>query len=69
MSLTDRQKEILSFIKDHLSAFGFPPTIREIGAEFKIGSTNGVVDHLKALEKKGCIARHRQRSRALEILI
>jgi repressor LexA len=63
--LTDRQKEILSFILRETEQRGFPPTIREIGEEMDIRSTNGVNDHLKALERKGYLNRGEQQSRAL----
>jgi repressor LexA len=63
--LTDRQKEILSFILRESEERGFPPTIREIGEEMDIRSTNGVNDHLKALERKGYLTRGEQQSRSL----
>ena len=63
--LTDRQKEILQFIVRETETRGFPPTIREIGEEMEIRSTNGVNDHLKALERKGYLNRGEQQSRAL----
>ena len=47
--LTGRQREILHFIVRQTEERGFPPTIREIGEEMEIRSTNGVNDHLKAL--------------------
>jgi repressor LexA len=55
--LTKRQREILDFIIECVRDQGMPPTIAEIGAEFDIASTNGVNDHLVALEKKGFIER------------
>jgi repressor LexA len=63
--LTDRQKEILNFILRISEERGFPPTIREIGEEMEIRSTNGVNDHLKALERKGYLTRGEQQSRSL----
>jgi repressor LexA len=63
--LTDRQREILKFINRATEERGFPPTIREIGEEMKIASTNGVNDHLKALERKGFLMRTEQTSRSL----
>jgi repressor LexA len=63
--LTDRQREILTFIVKETEARGFPPTIREIGEEMDIRSTNGVNDHLKALERKGYLLRGEQQSRSL----
>src|SRR6185503_2256635 len=44
---------------------GYPPTLREIGVHFGIRSTNGVNDHLRALEKKGHLQREDLKSRAL----
>lgn len=55
--LTKRQEAILRFIVESIRDHGFPPTIAEIGEEFGITSTNGVNDHLIALEKKGYIER------------
>jgi repressor LexA len=63
--LTDRQREILNFIVKETETRGFPPTIREIGEEMNISSTNGVNDHLKALERKGYLNRGEQQSRSL----
>ncbi len=63
--LTDRQREILRFITRATEERGFPPTIREIGEEMGILSTNGVNDHLKALERKGFLVRTEQTSRSL----
>jgi repressor LexA len=63
--MTERQKEILAFIQRTTEERGFPPTIREIGDEMDIRSTNGVNDHLKALERKGFLTRGEQQSRSL----
>ena len=63
--LTDRQREILDFITRSITARGYPPTLREIGLHFGIRSTNGVNDHLRALEKKGYLQREDLKSRAL----
>jgi repressor LexA len=48
---------ILQFVLDYIDREGYPPSIREIGAHFQIGSLRGVTVHLDALEKKGYIAR------------
>jgi len=66
--LTDRQKEVLEFIQRSIDGRGYPPTLREIGEHMGIRSTNGVNDHLKALEKKGYLAREDLKSRALRPL-
>jgi repressor LexA len=63
--LTDRQREILDFITQSIDERGYPPTLREIGLHFGIRSTNGVNDHLRALEKKGHLQREDLKSRAL----
>jgi repressor LexA len=63
--LTERQRQILSFIVKESEVRGFPPTIREIGEQMDIRSTNGVNDHLKALERKGYLTRGEQQSRSL----
>ena len=66
--LTERQEKILSFIKKSILDQGYPPTIREIGEHFGIRSTNGVNDHLKALERKGYLLRGELKSRALSVI-
>jgi len=63
--LTDRQRQILDFISASIAERGYPPTLREIGEHFGIRSTNGVNDHLKALEKKGYLRREDLKSRAM----
>lgn len=65
-SLTARQKAIYDFLLKSIREKGYAPSIPEIGARFKIASTNGVSDHLKALERKGYI--RRAGKRAIEIL-
>ncbi len=65
--LTERQVEVLVHIARSMRATGYPPTIREIGFALDIRSTNGVNDHLKALERKGFIERDDAKSRALTL--
>jgi repressor LexA len=65
---TERQLEIYAFIRDKIHSRGFGPTVREIGQAFKIRSPNGVVCHLKALERKGLITRGKNMSRAIELV-
>jgi repressor LexA len=65
--LTDRQKLVYEFIRDKIVNRGYGPTVREIGERFKISSPNGVMCHLKALEKKGLIRRSPNKSRAIEL--
>jgi SOS-response transcriptional repressor LexA len=66
--LTDRQASVLTFITDYKKRQGYPPTLREIGARFGIRSTNGVNDHLRALERKGAISREDMKSRGIKVL-
>ena len=66
--LTERQNNILIFIKDFLRENGFPPTLREIGKSFGISSTFGVKRHLDALEKKGYIRIESNASRGIAIV-
>jgi len=67
-ALTSRQKEIYEFIREMIQVRGFPPTVREIGDQFEIKSPNGVMCHLKALQKKGLIHRDQRMSRAIQLL-
>ncbi len=55
--LTKRQEMILQYILDYVQREGYPPSIREIGRDFEIGSLRGVTVHLDALERKGYISR------------
>ena len=66
-TLTARQREIYEFLKDKILNRGYGPTVREIGSQFGIRSPNGVMCHLKALEKKGLITREAHMSRAIQL--
>jgi len=66
-ALTQRQKEIYEFLRDKIVNRGYGPTVREIGLQFGIRSPNGVMCHLKALEKKGLISRESHMSRAIQL--
>lgn len=55
-NLTPRQQEVLGWIKDFIGNHSMPPTVREIGRAFNMKSSS-VFDHLKALERKGCLKR------------
>ncbi len=65
--LTKRQKQVYEFIRDKIRTRGYGPTVREIGTQFDISSPNGVMCHLKALEKKGLITREPNMSRAIQL--
>ncbi|QDU54727.1 transcriptional repressor LexA [Aeoliella mucimassa] len=66
-TLTKRQKQVFDFIRDKIDNRGYGPTVREIGEHFEIASPNGVMCHLKALEKKGLIVREPNMSRAIQL--
>jgi len=63
--LTDRQRLVLEYICSSIDDRGYPPTLREIGNKLGIRSTNGVNDHLRALERKGYLTREDMKSRTL----
>ncbi|MEX1040265.1 MAG: transcriptional repressor LexA [Pirellulaceae bacterium] len=65
--LTRRQSEVFGFIRDKIQNRGYGPTVREIGEHFEISSPNGVMCHLKALERKGLISREKNMSRAIQL--
>lgn len=66
--LTARQQQVLDFIKRMIAERGFPPSLREIGTYMGIRSTNGVNDHLHALEKKGYLIRSDVTARGIRVL-
>lgn len=65
--ITTRQREALDIITDYIVEYRRPPTLREIGLRMGINSTNGVNDHLKALERKGYIEREPLASRGIRL--
>ena len=65
--LTEKQKAIFCFLASFTAENGFPPTLREVGINFKIAPTSAL-EHLRALEKKGFIKRLKFKSRCLELL-
>ncbi len=65
--LTVRQQQVYDFIQDKISSRGYGPTVREIGESLGIRSPNGVMCHLRALERKGMISRLANKSRAIEL--
>ncbi|MGB0680040.1 MAG: transcriptional repressor LexA, partial [Polyangiales bacterium] len=65
--LTPRQERVLAYIQASIVERGYPPTLREIGQHLGIRSTNGVNDHLRALERKGYLTREDMKSRTLRL--
>ncbi|MFK8113089.1 MAG: transcriptional repressor LexA [Rubripirellula sp.] len=66
--LTDRQRSVYDMIRELIVGRGYGPTVREIGEHFGIKSPNGVMCHLRALERKGLIRRSPNKSRAIELM-
>jgi repressor LexA len=66
--LTERQRQIYDFIREKIENRGYGPTVREIGNGFDIRSPNGVMCHLKALQKKGLIKRVNGQARAIQLV-
>ena len=66
--LSKRQKDVYHFIVVYLAMHGYPPTLREIASAIGLASTNGVADHLKALERKGYVERKPGISRAITLV-
>jgi len=65
--LTDRQKQVLSFIADYIKKNAYPPTIREIADNFSI-SVKGAHDHITALRKKGHLRQTDKRPRTMGLI-
>ena len=65
--ITDRQKEVLTFISSFTEENGYPPTVREISEHFQI-SIRAVQDHIIALQKKGFLSQSQKRSRSIRVL-
>lgn len=66
--LTSRQKEVLSFLNEHVREVGYPPSLRQICARLGIRGPKNAAKHLDALEKKGFIKRSASASRGIELL-
>ena len=66
--LTPRQRLVLDTIRQRLKLTGRPPTLRELGEALGIASTNGVRDHLKALEDKGYLRRDGHAARGIQLV-
>ena len=66
--ITDKQREILEYIKSEILNKGYPPTVRDICEAVKLKSTSSVHSHLETLEKNGYIRRDPTKPRAIEIV-
>ena len=65
--ISDKQKEILEFIKSEILNRGYPPSVRDICEGVHLKSTSSVHAHLETLERKGYIRRDPAKNRAIEI--
>lgn len=68
MYLTKRQKELVDYLDGYITEHGYAPTLEEIGARFNLSSLATVHKHLTNLERKGCIRRTWNHSRAIELV-
>lgn len=66
--ISDKQKEILEYIKKEIVQHGYPPAVREICTAVHLKSTSSVHSHLETLEKNGYIRRDPTKPRAIEII-
>ena len=66
--ISEKQKEILEFLKKEIINKGYPPAVREICKAVHLKSTSSVHSHLEALEKNGYIRRDPAKPRAIEII-
>src|SRR5947207_13658964 len=65
--LTDRQRDVLNFIRSFTGRHGVPPTVREIGEKFRV-TPRAAFDHLRALERKGMLQRRASAGRTSRAL-
>ena len=66
--ISEKQKEVLEFLKNEILNKGYPPSVREICEAVRLKSTSSVFAHLETLEKKGYIRRDPTKPRAIEII-
>ncbi len=66
--LTGRQQQILDYLVREVQQKGYAPSVREIAKALGLRSPSTIHQHLTALEQKGCIRRHGERMRALEVM-
>jgi repressor LexA len=66
--ITEKQQEILDFLKNEILSKGYPPSVREICEAVHLKSTSSVFSHLEKLEKNGYIRRDPTKPRAIEII-
>lgn len=67
-SLSERQRQILDFVREHIYSKGYPPAVREIGNAVGLSSSASVHSHLQKLEKLGFLQRDPAKPRAIELM-
>ena len=68
-NLTNKQKEVLTYIKEFMVSHGYPPTVREICNSLGLSSPATVHSHLSQLVNKGYIRKDGSKNRAIELLV
>lgn len=66
--LTKRQAQVLEYIEQSQQRHGVTPSLRDIATHFGFRSMSSAVDHVRALQKKGMLARHSKRARSLRVV-
>ena len=67
-NLTEKEKQVLTFIKHNVMSKGYPPSVREIGQSVGLSSSSTVHSYLKKLENKGYLRRDPNKTRAMEVV-
>lgn len=67
--LTNRQEEVLKYVKNYIAKYNYPPAIREIGKALGLTSPATIHTHLSSLEEKGYIKKNNAKYRSLELLV
>jgi len=68
MYLTKRQKEILDFVREHVQAHGYAPTLQEIGTRFGLSSPATVYKHVEQLVRKGYLRKAPHQGRGIQLV-
>jgi repressor LexA len=64
---TDREREILRVIQTETQTHGYPPSVRELCELLHVASTNGMIEHLQRLTRKGYLQREIATARAISV--
>jgi repressor LexA len=66
--LTERQREILTWLVRYIDQHGYSPTLREVCMAFGFASPNGAVCHLASMQRKGWVTWNEKKSRTIRVL-